>query len=358
MSTQPIPVFDPQGVLRDVPPEMLAQAVKAGGMPAVKFTAPDKSIRFVPANRTQEAYKAGGTLMRLEQQDVKHPGFWATLLDDVTSIPASLLHAVTDDDPMTDPNLTEAQKMRIADQQSAAAQAKNAQRTKEHGTLYSVGASANEMLGVNVSGEEKSAAEGDPGGVLGHAAAVPTALAASELGGRVFSATLSRAIDAAPETFTKKPSATPKLDATGENVPYAGEKPPKPTPEPDATGENKPFAGGMDEWTPTAKPTRPLSDLDPATAARKASARKPAAPPPAPKPAPVTPPAAIVPSGDPLLDRLRGIAHDIERKSGVKTAAEPTVPDPEEDLEGILRESLTPENLEKFRARKAALTVQ
>lgn len=78
-----IPVFDPQGVLRDIPEDQLNAAVKSGGMPAVKFQAPDKSIRFVPANRTQEAYGAGGSLLPFEQQDVKHPGFWLTLDDDL-----------------------------------------------------------------------------------------------------------------------------------------------------------------------------------------------------------------------------------------------------------------------------------
>lgn len=95
MSTQPIPVFDPQGVLRDVPEDQLQAAVKAGGMPAVRFQTPEKNpdgspkIRYVPANRTQEAVQAGGKLLPFEQQDVKHPGFWLTL-DDAINKPITV----------------------------------------------------------------------------------------------------------------------------------------------------------------------------------------------------------------------------------------------------------------------------
>lgn len=362
-----VTVFDPQGNRGEIPEANLAAFVKAGGMPGVAIKAPDGTPGHIPANRYKDAASAGATILPFQQQDVKHPGFWATLLDEVTSMPGRALHGLIDDDPQGDPNLSQDEKWKLHEQDEKAAEAKSAARVKAHGSgiaghLYDYGASANEMLGVNVEGEEKSAAEGDPGGVLGHAAVVPATLAATELGGRLFSAKLSRAIAAPAETFTKKPAATPVLDATGENVDYAGEKPPKPSAPLDATAENKPFAGGMDEWT--AKPPRPLSDLDPATVARKAAARKAATPQPAPtpKPKPVPTPAPITPSGDPFLDRLRGIARDIEQRGEVKTSAESapeaSVPDPEQDLMDLLQQSMTPENLKRFRARKAAATVQ
>lgn len=180
MSTSVVPIFDPQGVLRDVPSENLPDAVKAGGKPAVRFQAPDKSIRFVPADKTQDAVKAGGTMLPIEQQDVQHPGFWHSLAGDLMGMPKALYSGLTAPDPIADPNVPDSTKNALVDKQLADAEAKNSKRTQEHGAAYSLGASANEMLGVNVEGEEKSAAEGDPGGVLGHAAAMPVAVAATE----------------------------------------------------------------------------------------------------------------------------------------------------------------------------------
>lgn len=180
MATATIPIFDPEGTLRDVPQEQLAAAVKAGGMPAIKFQAPDKSIRYVPASRTQEAAAAGGKILPFEDQDVKHPGVWSTLLEDAKGMATGVYHAVVDPDPMISRTLSDADKMNLANQQATAAEATNAERAKQHGQAYSLGASANEMLGVNVAGEEKSAEEGDAGGVLGHALTVPALMGATE----------------------------------------------------------------------------------------------------------------------------------------------------------------------------------
>jgi hypothetical protein len=246
MSAQPVPIFDPQGVLRDVPYEQMPAAVKAGGMPAVKFMAPDKSIRFVPANKTQDAYKAGGTVLPFEDQEVKHPGFWATLLDDAKGMASGTYHALADPDLLADPSVPDSVKNALVERQQTDAAAKIAGRKAQgYGSLYSeVSAPANEMLGVNVSGMEQSAKEGDSGGVMGHAAAVPIAMAASDLAARTFNARLAKAVEVPPEAIAKaKPSAD--LDATGENKPYAGA--PRPIQRPwnynDATGENRDFAG-------------------------------------------------------------------------------------------------------------------
>ncbi|MGH9505226.1 MAG: hypothetical protein ACRD20_20425 [Terriglobales bacterium] len=374
MSTQPIPVFDPQGILRDVPYEQLPAAVKAGGMPAVKFLAPDKTTRFVPANRMQDAYKAGGTVQPFAEQDVKHPGFWATLLDDAKGMATSAYHAVTDPDPMADPDVPDSVKNALVAKQEVDAARKIAQRKAQgYGALYSeISAPANEMLGVNVAGMEKSAAEGDQGGVMGHAAAVPASMVASDLAGRAFSTRLTKALAIPPEAIsegksvaaakTAAPSAPP--DATAENVDFAGEKrKPAPWNAHDATGENKPFAGGVDEArekavaktaaakteTPVPAPMRPPSvrpqaaDAPQASAIPESTVKKSAG-------RPI--PAAAKSSGDPILDRLREISANIKAKGA---AAEPTTePTLEDDLMAQLKKSLEPENLARFKARKLA----
>jgi hypothetical protein len=174
MSASPIPIFDPQGTLRDVPPDQLVAAVKAGGMPAVKFIAPDKSIRFVPASRMQEAAAAGGTIQPYEDQDVKHPGFWSTLWGDLSSMAP---HAVD----LTQPT----NRFASNEHNQAKFNAEDAARKEAGYSLpYRAVAPVAEGLGVNVPGMEQSAKEGDMAGVAGHAAAVPTVMAATEGIGR------------------------------------------------------------------------------------------------------------------------------------------------------------------------------
>jgi hypothetical protein len=169
MSASPIPIFDPQGTLRDVPSDQLVAAVKAGGMPAVKFIAPDKSIRFVPASRIQEAAAAGGTIQPYEDQDVKHPGFWSTLWGDLSSM---VPHAV---------DLTQPTNRFASNEHSQQKfKAEDASRKEAGYSLpYRATAPVAEALGVNVPGMEQSAKEGDEAGVYGHAAAVPTVMAAT-----------------------------------------------------------------------------------------------------------------------------------------------------------------------------------
>lgn len=177
-------VFDPQGVLRDVPQSMLADAVKAGGMPAVRFQAPDKSIRYVPANRTQEAQAAGGKILPFEQQDVKHPGFWSTLYGDAKGIAggvASTLSAASsamagNPGPMAAQSADTAQK--VLD---------NMQHRRDEGRslAYRTVAPVGDVIGVNTRGMEDAADQGDRAAIMAHAtaAAAPAAAgaAASEL---------------------------------------------------------------------------------------------------------------------------------------------------------------------------------
>jgi hypothetical protein len=274
MSAHVIPIFDPQGTLRDVPEEQLAAAVKAGGTPAVKFQAPDKSIRFVPASRTHEAVAAGGTLVPFEQQDVKHPGFWNSLYGDLkgmaTAAPAAL--RVFSSDPRD-----LAQSMGERGQQAAALVA-NSEKEKAAGysPTYRAAAIPAQMIGVNVPGMENSAAEGDIGGVAGHAAAVPTAAAltegASRGAGMVADVARDAISSAKPTLQTAGKAATAfgtslDPDLVGIVSPRAGhalrvaQKVGKiastlgeeagPEAELDATGENKPYAG---EPAPKAPP--------------------------------------------------------------------------------------------------------
>lgn len=149
-----------------------------------------------------------------------------------------------------------------------------------------------------------------------------------------------------------KERPTPKpLDATGENVDYAGAKPPKPAPVLDATGENKPFAGGMDEWNP--KPQRTIASLNPKPAPVQTAPVIPA-----PKPAPAPGSAGslvqsvaeqpVAGKSDPLLARLKKIAADIETH---EKAAATSTPNLDEDLTPLLLE-----HLRQVRAQKGVVT--
>ena len=145
---------------------------------------------------------------------------------------------------------------------------------------------------------EQSAKEGDVNGMfLGHAAAPVATMAAAEairqapglagkaadtVPGRVVRTAGQTAIDAAKDipvvrALTKlkanwdATAPKPLPDATGENIPYAGEPPPQApiTAAPktpkwndfDATGENKPFAGGMDEAPSMKGVTQAVQEL-------------------------------------------------------------------------------------------------
>lgn len=68
MGSPTVPIFDPQGTLRDVPFENMHDAIAAGGKPALRFQAPDQSVRYVPADKSQDAVKAGGKILPIQQQ--------------------------------------------------------------------------------------------------------------------------------------------------------------------------------------------------------------------------------------------------------------------------------------------------
>ena len=73
-----IPVFDPEGNLRDVPYEQLRAAVSAGGVPAHPVQDPSGQTRLVPVTRLSEAVQAGGKIVNSpvpEAQLPAHYGF-------------------------------------------------------------------------------------------------------------------------------------------------------------------------------------------------------------------------------------------------------------------------------------------
>src|SRR2546427_2069974 len=99
-STPTVPIFDPQGTLRDVPYDQMKAAVAAGGKPAVAFDYPgrgDNPPRMVPADRIQEAVQNGGKMLPIQQQEAARTGFWSNLTSDlagyVTGLPGAVRQA-------------------------------------------------------------------------------------------------------------------------------------------------------------------------------------------------------------------------------------------------------------------------
>jgi hypothetical protein len=173
MSTSPtVPIFDPLGTLRDIPYEQMHEAVGAGGTIGHRVQAPDGKIRIVAANRLQEAAKASGSVLPLETPQPEQPSALSTLWSDVKNF-ARYPSGVS---PY--PGMDLDAKQAIA---QGSAERTEQRRQAGYGGGYRAMAPIGESIGVNVPGMEESARQGDEGGVLGHAAAVPTAMAAAEL---------------------------------------------------------------------------------------------------------------------------------------------------------------------------------
>lgn len=216
-----VPMFDPQGNLRDVPQDQMKAAMAAGGKPSVRFQAPDGTIRFVPADRTQDAVKAGGKMLPIEQQDIQHPGFWKGLGSDlwgmVKSAPAMF------ETPGVNPGtgeLTTGAAGRSQENVAAMAQADAERKARGESLPYRAAATAAQATGTNVPAMEQAAREGDVGGVLGHAAAVPITMAATAgleeaapAISDVADAAASRARMAATKVATSARDITPKQAA-------------------------------------------------------------------------------------------------------------------------------------------------
>src|ERR1035441_6385793 len=76
-------MFSPDGTLGDIPYEQMKAALAAGAKPGVTVKAPDGSLGVVPADRYQDAAKAGASIVPFKEQETQHPGFWATVSDDL-----------------------------------------------------------------------------------------------------------------------------------------------------------------------------------------------------------------------------------------------------------------------------------
>lgn len=163
-----VPIFAPDGSLGDVPYERMKEAVAAGGKPGVTIKSPDGKLGVIPAERVPDAAKAGATIVPLDQQETQHAGFWHQLWNDVSSIRPSGVSPY--------PGMDQGVKSGMA---AASAERDQSRKAAGYSNAYRAIAPLAESVGANVSGMEQSAKEGDPEGVLGHAAAVPTVMAAT-----------------------------------------------------------------------------------------------------------------------------------------------------------------------------------
>lgn len=164
---QTVPIIDPSGQAWDIPYEKMHDALAAGGKPGVLMQDPSGKKWVIPADKTQDAVKAGGQLLPFEEQPAQHPGFWHAVASNIAALPGVISNAVSlgstpvpghaGFDPLP------------AENAAALAQADTARKAIGEGLPERAGSAIATMAGTNVPGMERSAAEGDVGGVLGHA---------------------------------------------------------------------------------------------------------------------------------------------------------------------------------------------
>lgn len=240
-----VPVFAPDGTLGDIPADRLQDAVKAGFKPGVNMTAPDGTKGVVPADRYVDAAKGGMKVDRIEDQPIQHPGFWHSLASDLVGMvkpgPGGGMSSPY-------PGVT-SESGQLA-WQNARVEAKS-EADAGYSKPYMAAAGVARGLGVNVPGMEQSAKEGDAAGVLGHAAAVPVAMAATAgvaKGARLASdAAISPAGQAATDALKKLPASAisriPYLGKVLEDMYHAGsEAMAKSRPAPPQVDSNLPAA--------------------------------------------------------------------------------------------------------------------
>lgn len=173
---QMVTIFDPQGDKGEVPFEQYHAALQAGAKPAVTVKSPSGQTGEIPYERLGDALKAGAQWVPLEEQGNQHPGFWSTLGSDLWNmVPHSNQLPANLPNPKIAATVSGGQSQKQFEQEQASRKAQG------YGALYRTAAPIGQYgLGVNVPGMEQSAAQGDIGGVAGHAAAVPVAMAATE----------------------------------------------------------------------------------------------------------------------------------------------------------------------------------
>jgi hypothetical protein len=188
MSTTPtVPILDPTGKVWDVPYENMHDALSQGGKMGVYVMGPDQKQYVIPADRVNDAVKAGGKVVPYNlDQSHQGEGFWKSFGSDLTGILKPQAQ-----NPY--PGMGQEQKAQAA---IDARQEDQTRKSEGHGALYRAAAPVAGIV-TNVPGMEKSAAEGDTSGVLGHAAAGAT-LAASPLALESIAKLGLKAADAVP----------------------------------------------------------------------------------------------------------------------------------------------------------------
>jgi hypothetical protein len=63
MATSPVPMFDPSGSVRMIPPDQASAALQAGGEPALQMQDPQGTTRWIPQSQKDAALQAGGKLL-------------------------------------------------------------------------------------------------------------------------------------------------------------------------------------------------------------------------------------------------------------------------------------------------------
>lgn len=170
-----VPMFGPDGVLRDVPYNKMHEAVANGMKPGVRVKFPDDSdqVRYVPPDKFLEAtHEHKAQVLPIEDQSTDHPGFWSQV--------GSVVKQMMEAEPikwgtgglggmLSEAPKTEGPKL-PTDEENAARKAKGL------GPTYRALVPAAEAAGVDVKGMEQAADEGDVAGVQARAA-VPAAIA-------------------------------------------------------------------------------------------------------------------------------------------------------------------------------------
>ena len=186
-----VTIFAPNGQIGEIPEEQLAAAVRAGAKPGVHIVAPNGKPGVVPADRYVDAAKAGAKIQPFEEQEIKHPGFWASLGDDLVGMAKGAVQTAQNasmaagGNPIPLASQLEGQRETMVE---------NAQHRNDEGRSlpYRVVAPLGELAGANVRGMEDAADQGDVSGVAGHAMAVPAAIAltkgAARMGGEIATA--------------------------------------------------------------------------------------------------------------------------------------------------------------------------
>lgn len=206
MSTSPtVPVFAPDGSLGDVPYEQLHSAIAAGGKPGVNIKAPDGSLGVIPSEKYQDAAKAGATIVPFNVgKPDNNPGLLSSLGSDLGNMAKGV-----GDLALAASGNSDAQQRVVggiySQIQNAPAQAA-AQKKAGYSAFYRAVSPLAQAAGVNVPGMEQSAASGDVGGVVGHAAAPLAAMA------------LAKGVSAGVDAIPTKGGAAANLQAASAKV--------------------------------------------------------------------------------------------------------------------------------------------